>query len=245
MGAIEIENLSKEFKNVKALNNFSLEIHEGECFALLGPNGAGKSTLLKILSCLLSPSSGTARVFGKDILKEEDEVKKLISVCPQETAIAKNLTPLENLEMIASICKKSKKDAREIAEKFDLLKNSKQLSKNLSGGNKRRLSIAMALLPEPKILLLDEPTLGLDIEARIELWDMIKSLQGKTTIVLTTHYLEEADKLSNRIGVIKNGELIELDTPQNLKQKYAKEGETSPSIDEIYIRIIKGEKNEN
>ena len=244
MEAIEIKNITKEFKNLTALSNVSLEIHEGECFALLGPNGAGKTTLIKILSSLLSPTSGTALILGNDILQKENEVKKVIAVCPQETAIAKNLTALENLEMIAAICGKTKKDAKELAERFKLLKNPKQLSKNLSGGNKRRLSIAMALLPEPKVLFLDEPTLGLDIEARIELWDLIKSLRGKTTIVLTTHYLEEADKLSNRIGVIKGGKIIELDTPENLKKKYAKEGETNPSIDDIYIRIIKGEKNE-
>lgn len=237
--AISVNQLTKYYKTKKAIDAISLDVYEGEIFALLGPNGAGKTTLIKALSCLIKPTSGDATIFGKSILNEEFEVKKLIAVSPQETAIARNLTALQNLEMIATICGKDKNAAREQAESFGLLEQPKLKAKNLSGGNQRRLSIAMALISEPKVLFLDEPTLGLDIEARYDLWALIKKLKTKTTIILTTHYLEEAETLADRIGIIKNGQIVELGSNEQLKNKYAK-GDTKPSLADIYLRIVRG-----
>lgn len=237
--AINVNQLSKYYKTKKALGAINLDIYEGEIFALLGPNGAGKTTLIKVLSCLVKPTSGDATIFEKNILNDELAVKKLIAVSPQETAIARNLTALQNLEMIATICGKDKKSALEQAEKFNLMEQPKLKAKNLSGGNQRRLSIAMALISEPKVLFLDEPTLGLDIEARYDLWEIIKNLKSKTTIILTTHYLEEAEALADRIGIIKKGEIVELGTNQQLKDKYAN-GDIKISLADIYLRIVRG-----
>lgn len=237
--AISTKGLTKKYKSKLALAPLDLDIFEGEVFALLGPNGAGKTTLIKILSCLIKPTSGDATILGKSILSQEFEVKKVIAVSPQETAIARNLTALQNLEMIATICGKDKTVAQKYAEDFALMEQPKLKAKNLSGGNQRRLSIAMALITDPKILFLDEPTLGLDVEARYDLWDLIKGLKTKTTIILTTHYLEEAEALSDRIGIIKNGELVELGTTQQLKNKYAKENKETTLAD-IYLQIVRG-----
>jgi ABC-type multidrug transport system, ATPase component len=240
--AIIIKALNKEFKSKTAVKSLDLEIREGELFALLGPNGAGKTTTIKMLCCLTAPTSGTAEVMGYDIVKDAIKVKEVIAVSPQETAVAKNLTAIENLEMVAAICGKPKEYAAEIAERFGLTTQPKVIAKKLSGGWQRRLSIAMAIISEPKVLFLDEPTLGLDIEARRDLWDVIREIQKTTTIILTTHYLEEADALSDRIGIIKDGELIELGSGAELKAKYSREGETNPNIDDIYLRIVRGEK---
>lgn len=237
---IEISKLRKTYKDKVAVEGLDLNIHENEVFALLGPNGAGKTTTIKMLCCLLPPTSGKASIYGYDVVKDELEVKKLIAVSPQETAIARNLTALENIEMIAQISGKTKEEAKIIAEKFNLLGSLK--AKTLSGGNQRRLSIAMALITKPKILFLDEPTLGLDIEARYDLWNIIKDLKKDTTIILTTHYLEEADALADRIGIIKNGKLVELNAGVELKKKYLKENETNITLDEVYMRIIRGQK---
>ncbi len=237
---IQTNQLCKRYKDKIAVDCLTFDIYNGEVFALLGPNGAGKTTTIKMLSCLATPSSGTAIVCGHDITKKAMAVKEVIAVSPQETAVAKNLTALENLEMIAEICKKDKASAKELAERFNLLQQPKLKAKKLSGGNQRRLSIAMALITEPKVLFLDEPTLGLDIEARYELWRIIKELKSKCTIVLTTHYLEEAEALADRMGVIKDGKLIELDTPSELRKKYTKPEENNISIDEIYMRIVHG-----
>ncbi|MEI3607532.1 ABC transporter ATP-binding protein [Pseudogracilibacillus sp. SE30717A] len=220
MIAIEVKNVTKTYGDKKALNDVSLIVKKGEVFSLLGVNGAGKSTLIKILSGLEKLTSGQAFIFGYDVMKQTDRVKHYIAVSPQETAIAPNLTVEENLELMAGVHNFSKKEraqkVREIIDTFSLTPLQKQRSKTLSGGWKRRLSIAMALISEPDILFLDEPTLGLDILARRELWNVVKGLKGNITIILTTHYLEEAESLSDRVCILKQGELKALGTAEEL-----------------------------
>ena len=241
MNAIVIENLTKKYKDITAVDNLSLTINEGELFALLGVNGAGKTTTIKMLSCLASPTSGDALLLGKSIAGEENEIKKIIAVSPQETAVAPNLTVCENLMLMAGIHGFSREESKErasaLAKKFGLTEILSQKAKTLSGGWQRRLSIAMALICEPKILFLDEPTLGLDVIARSDLWDLIRSLKGKVTIILTTHYMEEAEALSDRIAIMKDGKLLMCDTPDGIK---AATGEDS--IEKAFIRVVKEAK---
>ena len=223
MIAIQTENLTKKYKEKVAVNSLDLLVDRGELFALLGVNGAGKTTAIKMLSCLIKPTKGDATVFGKSIISESFEVKEMINVSPQETAIAPNLTVRENLEFIAGIHGNDKKSAREkanqIISSFGLEEIAKDRAGILSGGWQRRLSIAMALISEPQLLFLDEPTLGLDVIARRELWNVINKMKGKVTIILTTHYLEEAVYLSDRIGIIVKGELKETGTAEELIKK--------------------------
>ena len=223
MIAIQTENLTKKYKEKVAVNSLDLLVDRGELFALLGVNGAGKTTAIKMLSCLIKPTKGDATVFGKSIISESFKVKEMINVSPQETAIAPNLTVRENLEFIAGIHGNDKKSAREkanqIISSFGLEEIAKDRAGILSGGWQRRLSIAMALISEPQLLFLDEPTLGLDVIARRELWNVIKKMKGKVTIILTTHYLEEAVYLSDRIGIIVKGELKETGTAEELIKK--------------------------
>ena len=211
MKAIELSNLTKKYDDIVAVDNLNLSINEGELFSLLGVNGAGKTTTIKMLSCLIAPSSGDAILFGDSIKNNSQAVKQKINLSPQETAVAENLTVLENLQLIAGIYGQDKitanNNALEMIKRFGLSDVMNKKSKKLSGGMQRRLSIAMALITEPKILFLDEPTLGLDVLARRELWHLIKSLKSKITIVLTTHYLEEVQALSDRIAVMKSGKL--------------------------------------
>ena len=197
MTAIQASALTKKYKDLTAVNALDLAIDEGELFALLGVNGAGKSTLIKMLSCLAKPTSGDARIFGHSIITEAHEVKKLINVSPQETAVAPNLSVRENLEFIAGIygAKNPWESASREIEEMGLSSVAGKKAKTLSGGWQRRLSIAMALISEPKLLFLDEPTLGLDVIARRELWNVIRKLRSRTTVILTTHYLEEAESL--------------------------------------------------
>ena len=196
MNAIEIRELSKNYGKTCAVSSLSLNVKDGELFSLLGVNGAGKTTTIKMLSCLTKPTSGDAFLLGKSIVTQEDDVKKIIAVSPQESAVAPNLSARENLELMAGVHGFSKDQTRakieELSFTFGLSEILSKKSKTLSGGWKRRLSIAMALICEPKILFLDEPTLGLDVLARAELWDIIRALKGKITIILTTHYMEEA-----------------------------------------------------
>ncbi len=216
MNAITIKSLTKKYGNVAAVDNLNLTVEQGELFALLGVNGAGKSTTLKMLSCLIKPLSGDALLLGDSIITNPQAVKNKINVSPQETAIAENLSVLENLELIAGIfgqdSKTASKNAHEMAQKFGLENELNKKAKNLSGGMQRRLSIAMALISEPQILFLDEPTLGLDVLARRELWASIKSLKGKVTIILTTHYMDEVEHLSDRVGVMAKGQLTAVGT---------------------------------
>lgn len=222
MSAIVTKNLTKKYKDKIAVNSINLSINDGEMYALLGVNGAGKSTTIKMLSCLIKPTSGDALLNGNSIVSDSEKVKRIINVSPQETAVAPNLTVRENLELMARIYGFGNEDAvskaQKMIEDFELSDIAKSKAKTLSGGWQRRLSIAMALISDPEILFLDEPTLGLDVLARRELWNKIGSLKGKITIILTTHYLEEAESLSNRIGIMVKGNLIAEGTAEELKQ---------------------------
>lgn len=223
MQAIKTTELVKKYKEVTAVNRLNLEIGQGELFSLLGVNGAGKTTTIKMLTCLIRPDEGDAFVGEKSITKNPNQVKQMIGVSPQETAVAPNLSVKENLELICGIHgfskEKTKKRVEELSVQFNLEEVIKRKAGKLSGGWQRRISIAMALISEPQILFLDEPTLGLDVIARHELWNVIRALKGKITIVLTTHYMEEAEALSDRIGIMRSGSLLAIGTAEELKQK--------------------------
>ena len=239
MNAIKIENLTKKYKDTVAVDNLSLEIKQGELFSLLGINGAGKTTTIKMLSCLTAPTSGDAFLLGKSITKQSSEVKSFIGVSPQETAVARALTVKENLELLAGLYGFSKQEQIQKIKNLVLTLGlesvlNKKTSK-LSGGWQRKVSIAMALISQPKILFLDEPTLGLDVIARSDLWDIIRALKGKVTVILTTHYMEEAEALSDRIAIMKNGKLLVCDTAENIKEM-AKVSD----FEQAFIRIVKG-----
>ena len=240
MNAIQIEGLTKRYRDVLAVDSLSLDIREGELFSLLGVNGAGKTTTIKMLSCLTEPTDGDAYLLGKSIRKDAAAVKALIAVSPQETAIAPGLSVRENLELMCGIHGLTKEKRRErirsLTELLGLESVIHRKAGKLSGGWQRRLSIAMALISEPKILFLDEPTLGLDVIARSDLWDMIRSLKGKITMILTTHYMEEAEALSDRIAIMKDGKLLRCDTAEEIKKSAGTE-----SFEQAFIRIVKGE----
>lgn len=238
MQAIKAMELVKQYKNLTAVDKLHLDIWEGELFSLLGVNGAGKTTTIKMLTCLTKPTSGDALVGGYSIVKESESVKRLIGVSPQETAIAPNLSVKENLELICGIHgfskEKIKDKVKALSEDFHLDEVLQKKAGKLSGGWQRRVSIAMALISEPKILFLDEPTLGLDVIARHELWELIRSLKGKITIILTTHYMEEAQMLSDRIGIMKSGSLLAVGTVDELNSLVnAKDFETA------FVSIVK------
>ena len=220
MSAIVTAQLTKKYGGITAVDNLNLTVEQGELFALLGVNGAGKTTTIKMLSCLIKPTSGDALLLGNSIISASHTIKKKINISPQETAVAANLSVLENLELIAGIygqdSKTAKKIAYEIAQKFKLENELNKKAKHLSGGMQRRLSIAMALISDPQILFLDEPTLGLDVLARRELWASIKELKGKVTIILTTHYMDEVETLSDRVGIMSKGKLKAMGTVQEL-----------------------------
>lgn len=222
MEEIKMIELVKRYKNLIAVDKLNLEIRRGELFSLLGVNGAGKTTTIKMLTCLTKPSSGDAYVGGYSITKQSEQVKQLIGVSPQETAVAPNLSVEENLELICGIYGFSKEKTRrkieELSKQFSLNTVLKRKAGKISGGWQRRVSIAMALIGEPQILFLDEPTIGLDVIARRELWEVIGSLKGKITIILTTHYMEEAETLSDRIGIMKSGHLLATGTVDELKR---------------------------
>ena len=238
MHAIETKGLVKKYKAVTAVNGLDLAIEQGELFALLGVNGAGKTTVIKMLSCLAKPTEGEAFVGGFSVNKEPEKVKSLIGVSPQETAVAPNLTVRENLKMMCGIYGLSKEKTedkmKELTEKFSLEDVLERKAQKLSGGWQRRVSIAMALIGEAQILFLDEPTLGLDVIARHELWDAIRALKGKVTIILTTHYLEEAEALSDRIGIMKDGRMLALGTAQALKDTAG-----ADDFEEAFVTIVK------
>lgn len=238
MEAIRTENLTKKYKDVTAVDNLNLSVRKGELLSLLGVNGAGKTTTIKMLSCLTVPTSGDAFLNGKSIMRETAAIKSVIAVSPQETAVACGLTAMENLELICGVHGFSKeKTQKKIAELCELLGLSEILKRKagkLSGGWQRRLSIAMALISEPEILFLDEPTLGLDVIARSELWDIIRELKGKITIILTTHYMEEAEALSDRIAIMKNGRLLVCDTAESIKASAGTE-----KFEDAFISIVK------
>ena len=240
MEAIKTINLTKKYKDTLAVDNLNLEIKQGELFSLLGVNGAGKTTTIKMLSCLTLPTSGDAFLKGKSICKDSAGVKELIGVSPQETAVALGLSVQENLALICGVYGFSKdKQKEKVKEVTKLLGLDEVLSKKagkLSGGWQRRLSIAMALISEPEILFLDEPTLALDVLARSDLWDFIRGLKGKVTIILTTHYMEEAEALSDRIAIMKDGKLLVCGTSNEIK-----EVAQTDNFEQAFVRIVKGE----
>lgn len=220
MQEIKAVRLVKRYKNLTAVDKLNLEIRQGELFSLLGINGAGKTTTIKVLTCIAKPTDGDAFVGGYSVTRQSEQVKRLIGVSPQETAIAPNLSVKENLELICGIHgfskEKTQAKIKELSGQFNLDTVLRRKAGKLSGGWQRRVSISMALISEPKILFLDEPTLGLDVIARHELWDIIRSLKGEVTIVMTTHYMEEAEVLSDRIGIMKNGSLLAVGTAEEL-----------------------------
>ena len=239
MSAIRIENLTKRYKDVTAVDGLTLSIAQGELFSLLGVNGAGKTTTIRMLSCLTQPTGGDAFLMGRSIRMDTAGVKTLIAVSPQETAVAPGLSARENLELICGVhgFPKDKRD-RKIVELTALLGLEPILHRRagkLSGGWQRRLSIAMALISEPQILFLDEPTLGLDVLARSELWDVIRLLKGKVTIILTTHYMEEAEALSDRIGIMAAGKLLLCGTPDEIKASTG-----AATIEQAFVATVKG-----
>ena len=223
MYAIETKGLSKRYKEITAVDGLNLNIAQGELFCLLGVNGAGKTTAIKLLTCLTKPSGGDALVGGYSILRQPEQVKGLIGVSPQETAVAPNLSVKENLQLMGGIYgfskEKTQQKVAELSGQFSLAEVLHRKAGKLSGGWQRRVSIAMALVGEPQILFLDEPTLGLDVLARHDLWQTIQGLKGRVTVLLTTHYMEEAEALSDRIGILKNGRLLAAGTAQQLKNR--------------------------
>lgn len=235
--AIVIDGLKKEYGKRAAVNAISFNVEQGTLFSLLGVNGAGKTTTIKMLTGLTKPTSGEAYVMGRSINTELAKVKKLVSVSPQETAVAPNLTVRENLEFIAGIYGMDRKHVREktdeLVREFSMEEVEKSKAKTLSGGWQRRLSIAMALITEPKILFLDEPTLGLDVIARRELWQIINSVKKNVTIVLTTHYMEEAEKLSDKVAVMVKGEIKAVGTVSELLQRTGKQ-----NLEEAFVSIV-------
>lgn len=215
---IEIKNITKKYAKLTAVNDVLFTINDNECFALLGLNGAGKSTLINMLSTSMLPTSGTAVINNYDIVKEKEKVRKIINISPQESAVANNLTVKENFNLIASLydIKDKKCKIEQLINKFGLKEKENVKCKNLSGGQLRRVSIALAMISEPKVLFLDEPTLGLDIKSRKILWDIIKELKSNLTILLTTHYLEEVEFLADRIGIISKGQMKAIGTREEI-----------------------------
>lgn len=237
MIAIETNNLTKKFKDKVAVNAINLKINKGELFALLGTNGAGKTTTIKMISTLILPTSGDIKIEDLDIVKDRQKIKEILNVSPQETAIAPNLSVKENLEFMAGVYQISNKQEKikELIKVFKLDEVLNQKTKTLSGGWQRKVSIAISLINEPKILFLDEPTLGLDVIARKELWNIIEKLKGRITIILTTHYMEEAESLSDRIGIMAKGNLIDVGTSEELIKKV-----NAKNFEDAFIKIATG-----
>lgn len=236
MNAIETVKLTKKFKTKTAVNNLDLSIGEGELFALLGVNGAGKTTTVRMLCCLSAPTSGECFICGNNCVTEAEKVKEIVSISPQDTAVAENLTVYENLSLMCGIYGYSKEDSEKRISEMSTLFNfegvANSRAKTLSGGWKRKLSIAMALISHPKVLFLDEPTLGLDVLARRELWSVVRSLKGKITVVLTTHHMEEAEELADRIAIMINGHLAALGTLPELEEQTGEKG-----LEDTFVKI--------
>lgn len=242
MEAIQTFKLTKHFNSLVAVNSIDLKIGQGELFSLLGPNGAGKTTTINMLCCLLKPTEGTAQIMGYDIIKEPFKVKETIGVSPQETAISERLNSWENLALIGKIHGTSsdevKKRSGELLELMGLIERGKDRVGKFSGGMKRRLSIAMAMVHDPSILFLDEPTLGLDPQARRATWEHIAQLKGRKTILLTTHYMEEADFLSDRVAIIDEGRIVAMGPPRQLKANFLKTRSILISAENITAEIM-------
>lgn len=241
MNAIELTNIVKKYKDKTVVNNINLNIKEGELFSLLGTNGAGKTTTIKMISTLIKQNSGSIKVLGYDTIKDYKIIRNKINVSPQETAVAMNLTVYENLDFMANVYQiKNKKDKIDnLIKTFKLEEVLKQKAKTLSGGYMRKLSIAISLINDPKILFLDEPTLGLDVLSRKELWNTINTLKGKITIILTTHYMEEAESLSDRVAIMNKGNIIEMGTPKEIISKTK-----TKNMEDAFVSLITGGKDE-
>ena len=239
MAAILTTNLTKSYKDLTAVDALNLTVEEGELFSLLGVNGAGKTTTVKMLSTLVKPTSGEATVLGYTLGRDDAKIKELVDISMQETAVARKLTVRENIELFARLAGQSKEETEETAKAvyrdFGLGKVANKKAAELSGGWQRKLSIALALVTRPKLLFLDEPTLGLDVIARRELWRVIENLKGKMTVVLTTHYMEEAEALSDRIGIMKDGKLLFVGTKEELYRKTGKS-----DVENAFIEIVSG-----
>ena len=246
MEAIQTFKLTRRFNNLVAVNGIDLKIGQGELFSLLGPNGAGKTTTINMLCCLLKPTEGTAQIMGYDIIKEPFKVKGIIGVSPQETAISERLNSWENLTVIGKIHGMSSNEVKrrsgELLKLMGLMERGKDRVGKFSGGMKRRLSIAMAMVHDPSILFLDEPTLGLDPQARRVTWEHIAQLKGRKTVLLTTHYMEEADFLSDRVAIIDEGRIVAVGTPNQLKTKLIKTPAIIISAENITPEIMQGLK---
>jgi len=239
MYSIETNKLTKKFKEKVAVNEIDLKIKQGELFALLGTNGAGKTTTIKMLSGLILPTCGSITIETMDMKKDAIKIKKILNVSPQETAIAPNLTVKENLEFMAGVYQIDDKDIKikELIKQFKLDEVLNKKGKTLSGGWQRRVSIAISLINDPKILFLDEPTLGLDVISRKELWKIINDLKGKITIILTTHYMEEAESLSDRVGIMADGNLVDIGTVEELIKKTK-----TKSFEDAFVYVVTGGK---
>ena len=241
MLAIQTKDLVKRYKTLTAVDRLQLEVRQGELFSLLGVNGAGKTTAIKMLSCLTRPTEGDATVGGYSVTAQPEQVKKLIGVSPQETAVAPNLSVKENLELICGIHgfsgEKTEAKLRELSRQFELDTVLHRKAGKLSGGWQRRVSIAMALIGEPQILFLDEPTLGLDVLARHDLWAVIRALKGSITVILTTHYMEEAQALSDRIGIMKSGRMLAVGTVEELNALAG-----TADFEQAFVAIVKEER---
>jgi ABC-2 type transport system ATP-binding protein len=242
MNAVQTFKLTKQFDGLVAVDGVELEIEKGELFSLLGPNGAGKTTTIRMLCCLLQPTSGTASVLGRDVVKTPFAIKRLIGVSPQDTILSERLDCWENLALIGKVHGLSSEEvkgrSKELLDTMGLMERSKDQVRKFSGGMRRRLSIAMALISDPQVLFLDEPTLGLDPQARRTIWEYISALKGKKTILLTTHYMEEADFLSDRIGIIDEGRIVALGTPQELKTSRSEMRSMAISIGNLSAEVI-------
>ncbi len=233
--AIKTENLIKSYKDKTAVDGLTLTVNEGELIALLGVNGAGKTTTVKMLTCLTKPTEGKAEIMGCDVIKDSENVKRLTGISPQDTSVAENLTVKENLEFMADIFLPKDKTAAAVEKTikaFNLEEFKDKKAKLLSGGYKRKLSIAMAIIGEPKVLFLDEPTLGLDVLARRQLWREIEELKKSITIVLTTHYMEEAEALADRIVIMNEGKVMDIGTLGQLENMTGKKG-----LEDVFVSI--------
>jgi ABC-2 type transport system ATP-binding protein len=234
---IAINNLVKRFDDITAVNGLNLEIRKGEMFGFLGPNGAGKTTTISILCGLLKPTAGSARIAGFDISKEPLKAKELIGVCPQDVAVFKFLTGLENLKLFGSLHGMQKQQLEHRADvlvnQADFSKAAERRTKGYSGGMMRQLNLMIALINNPEIVFLDEPTVGMDARVRRRTWENIAALKGQEkTVILTTHYIEEAQVLSDRVGIIDYGELIALGTPQELMEQHA-----AKDLEGVFLKI--------
>ncbi|MBS7648243.1 MAG: ATP-binding cassette domain-containing protein [Candidatus Bathyarchaeia archaeon] len=235
--AILTDNVTKRFEDVVAVDHVSLYVEKGELFGLLGPNGAGKTTTINILSGLLKPTSGYAIVGGYNVQKENAKVREVIGVCPQETAIYPYLTGAENIELFGNLYALDKNTLSKrkdmLLERMELTQDAKRRVEKYSGGMKRRLSLILALIHDPQIVFLDEPTIGMDPQSRRAVWDFMRELKNEgKTIFLTTHYMEEAEELCDRVGIIDHGKIIALDTPGELISK-----NKVKNLEEVFIKF--------